>query len=367
MIQQKIKLCIIVPNLQCGGSEKFISILCNHINTAVFEVELFILDGEAIFFQITNPSVKIVRLQIKNVRKSLPAILNIIKKSNPDLLFIAANHLNIFVCVFKFLFPKKLKLITRESSIVSINNKRSKYGELYEKLVKTFYKNVDFIFCQSDYMQNDLIKNYKIKKEKTIVIYNPVEEVITTEISTRFSVSEHKFLTVGRLSAEKGIERILRALSLLTIDFKYYIIGSGKEKNKLSHLIHELNLTDKVFFEEEKHDPYQNMSNADLFLLGSYYEGLPNVLLEAGMLGIPVVVYNSPGGISEIIVDGSNGFLANADVSDKVFADTIARAVNYKFNKKKIIQMTKDKFSANKIISQIENSFKSIYNNNQPI
>ena len=48
----KIKLCIIHPNLKCGGSEKFISIMCNNINTDIFEVELYVLDGTESFYQI---------------------------------------------------------------------------------------------------------------------------------------------------------------------------------------------------------------------------------------------------------------------------------------------------------------------------
>ena len=360
----KIKLCIIHPNLKCGGSEKFISIMCNNINTNIFEVELYVLDGTEYFYLIKNPQVKITVFAIKNVRKSLFTILMIIKKSKPDILFTASNHLNLFLGIFKFLLPKKLKLVARESSIISINSKRSKYGKPYGWLIKKFYKNIDHIICQSVYMQKDIIKNYRIKEKSTVIIYNPVEEVDNSKTPI-FSTTKtkYKFFTVGRLSTEKGVDRLLQSLGLLDIDFTFHIIGDGEEKNNLQQLAIKLGLHEKVFFEGQKLHPYENMYDADLFLIGSRYEGFPNVLLEAGALGIPVAGFNSPGGISEIIKEGINGFLADNN-NIRSLADTIYKAVNYDFNRQFIVDQTKEKFSAKKITLQLENYLCNIYQSN---
>ena len=237
MISNKIKLCIIHPNLKCGGSERFISIFCNNINTELFKVELYILDDSQPFYQITNPAVKLTFLKIKNVRKSLFPILKIIKVNKPDILFTASNHLNLFLSIFKFLLNKNLKFVSRESSIVSINSKSSKYGKSYEWVIKKFYKNIDHIICQSAYMQNDLVENYSVNKQATVIIYNPVEDVVQHKTATPAgNRAQCKFFTVGRLSAEKGMDRLLDSLALLNIDFSYYIIGDGEEKNNLQHL-----------------------------------------------------------------------------------------------------------------------------------
>ena len=303
----KIKVCIILPNLKCGGSERFISIICNHINTENFDIELYVLDGSDPFYKITNPGIRSFFLSVKNVRRSLPTILKITKRTKPDIMFTASNHLNVFLSIFKFLFPKKIKFVARESSIVSINNKTSKYGRIYEWLVKNFYKNIDHIICQSVAMQNDLVTHYRIKKEKTIIIPNPVEPLVVP-VSGHKEKTAYKFFTVGRLSCEKGIDRLLNSLAKVAVDFTFHIIGDGPEKSNLQKLTTTLNLQNKVFFEGQKLNPYENMSNADLFLIGSHYEGFPNVLLEAGILGIPVVGFNSPGGINEIIRDNKKGF-----------------------------------------------------------
>ena len=365
MSQLKIKICIVIPTFKCGGSEKFVSILCNHINLSKFNVTLYILDGEDPFYKVINPEINVISLNIKNVRKSLVPILRIIKRDQPDILFTAANHLNVFLSIFKFLLPGKVKFIARESSNVSINNKKLKYGKVYDKIVKAFYKNIDFIICQSGYMQNDLIENYKIRREKTIVINNPVEDIMDQSKDERESLHRKKgpfkFITVGRLSPEKGIARMLRALALLTIDFRFHIIGDGPEAANLLRLSKELNLQDRVIFAGVKQHPYESMGNSDLFLIGSYFEGFPNVLLESGMLGIPVVGYSAPGGINDIIKEGENGLLVNDDDTGVHFSSAILKALSMKFNRQSIRDQTIKNFSLDKILSEIENCFIRIH------
>ena len=98
------------------------------------------------------------------------------------------------------------------------------------------------------------------------------------------------------------------------------------------------------------------MEDAALFLMGSYYEGLPNSLLEAGMLGIPVIAFDAPGGIHEIIIQGENGLLVTGD-DENAYAAAIQNAVQMNFDRNAIIEMTKKRFGVNHIIPQIEDLF----------
>ena len=115
------KILIIVPTLECGGLERNVSIICNNIDTNKYDVTLAVLNNEKPFFTIFNPAVKLIDLQIKNVRKSLFSIVKLSKKINPDIILTTANHLNLYLSMFKWMFPKMTKLVARESSIVSIN------------------------------------------------------------------------------------------------------------------------------------------------------------------------------------------------------------------------------------------------------
>jgi glycosyltransferase involved in cell wall biosynthesis len=135
--------------------------------------------------------------------------------------------------------------------------------------------------------------------------------------------------------------------------FSYYIIGEGNKREALQHLINSLQLQKKVFLKGKKDKPYAGMEDAGLFLMGSYYEGFPNVLLEAGILGIPAVAFAAPGGINEIIVDGENGLLVN-DSDENGYAIAMENAMAINFNRPQIIANTKSKFSVSPIIKQTE-------------
>ncbi len=354
----KIKILIFTPTLKCGGSEKFVSLLCNHINTEFFSVYLVVLDNSTPFYKITNPSIEITNLKERRVRFALFKIKKLINEIRPAIVFSTANHLNLYLAIFRNLFPNKIKFIARESSIVSINSKGAKMPSVYNQLIKKYYRRFDFIICQSAYMMQDLISNYNIDAVKTAIIHNASLETSagTTAYSKVAGNNGYKFLTVARLSPEKGIERLIHAVGLLSFDFTFYIIGDGERMAYLQNLVHELQLNEKVIFKGQTTEPFTGMKDADLFLMGSYYEGFPNTLVEAGAYGIPAIAFNAPGGISEIITDGENGLLVE-DNNLIDFAAAINRAIRINFNRQQIIENTKSRFSVNSMLAAIEQLF----------
>ncbi len=359
--RSKIKLLIFTPTLQCGGSEKFVSLLCDHINAEKFSVCLVVLNNANPFYQIRKPGVEVVELKQKRVRYALFKIRSVIKKKQPDIVFTTANHLNLYFAIFRRWLPKNIKFVARESSIVSINSRRATMPSVYNTLIKKYYNRFDLIICQSAYMQQDLIGNYNIAADKTVVIHNAVETFSGSGSSRSNNASAgqlYKFITVGRLSEEKGIERLIHAVGLLSVPFRFYIIGDGNKRKDLENLVNELRLQENIFFEGEKENPFSEMEDADFFLMGSYYEGFPNVLIEAGALGIPVIAFNVPGGISEIITDENGILVEDNDILG--FATEIKNGLSLNFNRDKIIEITKKRFSVAIIPAQIENVLKQL-------
>ncbi|MBL0055587.1 MAG: glycosyltransferase [Chitinophagaceae bacterium] len=360
-IEQKIKLLIIIPTLECGGSERYVSLLCSHIDVEQFELTLVVLDNSHPFFEVDARRVELVELGIKRVRNALFAIKRVISQKNPDIVYTAANHLNVLLATFRWMFPKKMLFIARESSIVSLNSKRANYPELYVSLIRNFYNRFDLIICQSAYMQMDLVKHFHIPANKTRHLANPVavpETLLPVAGSKQDQPIPH-FISVARLSEEKGIDRLIRSVSLLGIAFHYHIIGEGKERETLQQLIDQLQLGDRVFLEGEKLNPWLHASDMDLFLMGSHYEGFPNALCEAGMLGIPAVAFDAPGGIGEIIVEGENGLLVR-DHDEPLFAASINKALKHSFDREKIIALTKKRYAVDVIMEETEKLFRSV-------
>lgn len=322
---------------------------------------LVVVNNARPFYQIKNDAVEIVDLKKQRVLFSLPAIKKAEKNFNPDIIFSTANHLNLYLAIFRNKFSKKIRFIAREASIVSINSKQAPMPVLYSRLIKKYYNRFNLIICQSAYMQQDLLNHYQIAADKTMVIHNAIEELAGNAIQSNVSEVESacKFITVARLSQEKGIERLIHAVALLTIPYIFYIIGEGNKRNELQKLIDDLQLNDKIFLTGQKDNPFSGMEDADFFLMSSYYEGFPNVLLEAGARGIPVVAFNAPGGIAEIITEPENGLLvANNDII--AFAEAISKALAINFDRAEIIEATKKLFSVNIMMDKLENTFLKI-------
>jgi glycosyltransferase involved in cell wall biosynthesis len=116
---------------------------------------------------------------------------------------------------------------------------------------------------------------------------------------------------VGRLSAEKGFDVLLRAAAELVragMDVGVLIAGEGKERRALEALIAELNLADRVRLAGYCPDPQPVYEALDVFALSSLREGLPNVLLEAMALEVPVVA-TRVAGVPRLVRHEENGLL----------------------------------------------------------
>ena len=360
--ENKTRLLILIPSLECGGTEKFVIQLCEYIDTCRFEVTFAVLNNAQPFFVVRNPAIKVIDLKVKRVRTSLFAIRRTVKEFKPDILFSLSNHLNLYLAIYRRLFPKEIRLIGRESSIPSFTIRRSRHPFIYRWLMKKFYHRFDGLICQSKYMQQDLIQHFGVAENKTFVSYNMVDEVQNDPVLPSFKAEPSRiitFITVARLSEEKGIERLIRSVSLLPFYYQYHIIGEGDQRAALERLVKQLGAEKRIFLHGKKYDPYEGLIHADLFLLGSSYEGFPNVLLEAGALGIPVVAFDAPGGIKEIIQNGENGFLVTATDFNS-FAATIQMALAFKFDRKNIIAVTKKRFPMEATIKGLEQLFLSI-------
>ncbi|MGA8112967.1 MAG: glycosyltransferase [Actinocatenispora sp.] len=100
------------------------------------------------------------------------------------------------------------------------------------------------------------------------------------------------FLTVGRLSPEKNHDRLIRAFQLVHQEnpkTRLIIISNGPLRDDLDRLIAELGLQDAIIMAGQQNNPYAIMKRADCFVMSSDYEGQPMVILEARVLGLPVV------------------------------------------------------------------------------
>lgn len=121
---------------------------------------------------------------------------------------------------------------------------------------------------------------------------------------------KHLILCAGRLSFEKGQDRLIEAFALIENkdDWKVVLTADGPFKSQLKKLVQEKSLTEKVIFTGKVDDIDLLYSESSLFVLPSRIEGFPNALTEAMAAGLPCICFDSfPA--DEIIVHGEDGFI----------------------------------------------------------
>ena len=126
------------------------------------------------------------------------------------------------------------------------------------------------------------------------------------------SSTPHTLLALGRLSAEKGFDTLIRAFGKAVAPgsppWRLVIGGEGPRRAELERLVDELGLTDRVSL-PGRLDPAAALADADLFALTSDYEGFPNALLEAMAAGVCPVCLDTSAAVREIVTDGVDGVL----------------------------------------------------------
>lgn len=166
----------------------------------------------------------------------------------------------------------------------------------------------DCIVAVSRMAALDLHQNYHVPQEKIRVIYNSVDPARLSydcDKNAPWLQSDGPLIvTMGRLHGQKGHWHILRAMKEVVKehpDAKLLILGDGEYKERLEALAQQLGIEKNVFLPGYVVSPHGFVRRADLFVLTSLYEGMPNAMLEAMACGIPVISTDCPSGPREIL------------------------------------------------------------------
>ena len=146
-------------------------------------------------------------------------------------------------------------------------------------------------------------------QEKSRIIMNQVSEAF---FDAHFTGERHDIVTVGRLNAAKNQALLIRAFARIAdkTPENLRIYGAGELHDALEGQIEALGLTDRVRLMGLTDDVPNAVKDARLFVFSSDYEGLPNALLEAMALGLPIVSTNCRGGGPAMVLeDGVSGLL----------------------------------------------------------
>jgi len=362
-MNKKIKITFILPSLAAGGAERILSFIAQHLDTNKFDSTLLVI-GYKKDTVYNLEDLNIIYLNKSRILKGTSNLFRYFKKAKPDIVVSSIVHLNTLIALISIFFPK-IRFVSREANVLSVLEKHNPLKKsIFPKfLISYAYKLVDRLICQSKDMQNDMISNYGVPINKTVLINNPITNKFKPKGIARRDLGSLTFITVARLSKEKGHDRIIEVLSKLKFPFQYIMIGDGSEKESILKQIEKNGLNQKVKYITYTNEVEKYLSQSDIFLQGSYTEGFPNALIESCVVGTPIIAFNAPGGLDEIIEIGKNGYIHNT-IEDVVNCLNSLN-INFTFNPETVSEVVNKRFDKNKIILKYETLFLELMSPNE--
>ena len=290
-----------ITKLDIGGAERVLVDIINNISDK-FNITVFTIYSGGILEKELNHNVKIVSLY-QNQNRVLP--LYILLNSRKIYNKFIKNNFDIEVAflegpitrIFRFKNKKSVRKIAwvhNDITKVFGNNIKAK---IKKKLDKSVYKNYDEIVFVSNENKNSF-KNLYGNIGKQIVIYNYLDKnrIIEKSKENKEILKKEEtpiFVTVARLTKQKGIDRLIKVHKRIIDDgikHKIYVIGDGVEKDKLKKLIKQFKIEKSFILLGKKENPYCYIKSADYFCLLSLYEGYGMVIEEAKIFNKPILI-----------------------------------------------------------------------------
>lgn len=344
-----MKVLFCIDSLTKGGAERVICNLSNYLiehndvsivtlNTCTPEylidkkIELASLENNKtiIYENEKNNVIKKVLLMMKRIRLMKKQI----KKINPDIIISFLPYTSFITLLANKKLNKKVIVSVRNDPKIEYESK------IYNFLMKKLYPKANgFVFQTKDakkYFDEIFDFDYEI-------IPNPINpDFVCKPFNGKRKM---EIVNVGRLYHQKNQKLLIEAFSKIADkypNYKLIIYGEGIERNNLQHQINELNLTNKVILYGNVSDIKEKIYESSLFVLSSNFEGMPNALMEAMALGLPVISTDCPcGGPKFLIKNNESGILVPindvekmANAMDKILSDNkLAKKISKNANK----------------------------------
>lgn len=294
---------LITPMLHQGGFER-ICVMTARLLAADYDVTIVVFSMEDIAFDISN--LKVINLDLKSKPGRLAKVINVLRRSrkltklqknlNTDVSYsfgMTANIANALTGGAK-------KKICACHSFEEIKNGR------YMKLIG---KKADLLFCCAKKMTDLAVKQYGFSNIETL--WNPCDTEEVREQSRRgnkeeltfFEEEKPVFVSMGREDEVKGFWHLLKAFRRVSEslpDAKLAVIGEGSFE-KYKALARDLQIEERIWFTGLKKNPFPYLAKGKAYVLSSISEGLPNALVEALSLSLPVISVNCLSGPAEIL------------------------------------------------------------------
>ena len=315
----KKKILIIVPTLDTGGAQRAVSNMLTNMPDD-YDADIVLNDTKSIVYPYKGTIIDLglkekkdrsgLIYQAKVFFKRVSAIWKLKKKNKYLAAYSFMDSANFANILTGKKYCKTIVSVRINLSVCAKNN--WKYKCIILPMAKALYKFADKVVAVSRDVEYDMVNRLGFKSNNIVTVYNGYNSDSILEISSEELPEEEKkifdnsytILMVGRLCKQKAQWHMIRAMKDIVNkkpDVKLVILGEGEYRDYLELLIKQMNLSKNVFLLGFKDNPYKYMKKSDLFVMTSLFEGLPNGLIEALILGVPCIATDFQSGAKEIL------------------------------------------------------------------
>lgn len=289
-----MKICFVINNINRGGAETMLLNLIKYLQQkdASLDIEVVILEDEQVLrplFDEENIRVVLLPVLKKHPLSQLLSLYKYFRKSKPDV--VHSHLLKADLVALPAAYFARVK--KRYSTIHSMEESRNKRERVSRIMVNTFAQSIIMV---SQSAQRHFEKNGEYKKSKMQVIYNAAGFHATHVDYRRSKGAPLNIVQVARLDEAKGQIYLLKAMKYFK-DTKrschLTIFGEGNQRLLLESYMYENDLSN-VTLAGITHDVKSELKKADLFVASSLWEGFHIALVEAIMMGVPVLATDIP-------------------------------------------------------------------------
>ena len=380
----KKKVLFVINNLNCGGAEKALISLLETIDYSKYDVDLLLFKQEGMFMSkipmevtlLPEPeNYKYFDMSIKT------AILGLIKKRRIDIAVARIAALYVFKTekskavieqkVWKYLSKSFSDLQTEYDVAIGyleknpvyfcvdkvnankkigwIHNDYEKIG-MDKKIDSRYFSKLDYVFTVSEECLKVLKRIFpqyidKLKLMHNIISAKTIEKLALEKVTdVQFNNENINIVSVGRLNYQKGFDMAIEACAILKArgyKIRWNVIGEGDERGNLEELLKKLDVVDQFKLLGIRENPYPYISQSNIYVQPSIFEGKSIAIDEAKILCKPIVVTNFSTARDQI-KDKFNGLIC--DMNSNSLADNIEKIINDNELKNNLItNLTKEK------------------------
>ena len=330
-LNKRHSIIFLLPRFSGGGAERVALNLLTGLYNKGHNIAIVVFEKSGPLLSMVPDESLIYSLETNTLKKSIIPLIIKLRQLEPAIIFSTFGYINVTLLAIRWLLPKKMKIWVREANLPSISLPNNPFPKLMVFLYWLLYRKADRLICTSKRMRGEFISDFMVHDDLIEILPNPVDLQKIHKLFLpikRFDKGGPCFIASGRLIYQKGFDRLLYWFNKLENKKSTLIIlGEGDLKSILIKKVKMLNLKNRVKFVGFCDNPWQWYNGADVFLLSSRWEGMPNSVLESLACGTPVISTKESGGINDIAEQSKSGSVTIV-TNDRQFIDAMNKVKN---------------------------------------